>query len=81
MNCELHARAEPAQAPGGGNKDNSDYHAFSAAVKRTFSHGVLVSGNYMWSHEIDNGSNGSGDGDSLVPQNVACSECERASGA
>ena len=64
-----------------GNKDNSDYHAFSAAVKRTFSHGLLVSGNYMWSHEIDNGSNGSGDGDSLVPQNVACSECERASGA
>ncbi len=34
----------------------------------------------MWSHEIDDGSDGSGDGDSLVPQNVACPECERASG-
>ena len=34
----------------------------------------------MWSHEIDNGSNGSGDGDSLVAQNVACPACERASG-
>jgi hypothetical protein len=34
----------------------------------------------MWSHEIDDGSNGSGDGDSLVPQNVACPPCERASG-
>src|SRR5882757_970165 len=34
----------------------------------------------MWSHEIDNGSNGSGDGDSIVPQNVACQRCERASG-
>ena len=34
----------------------------------------------MWSHEIDDGSNGSGDGDSLVPQNVACPKCERASG-
>jgi len=34
----------------------------------------------MWSHEIDNGSDGSGDGDSLVPQNVACPACERASG-
>jgi hypothetical protein len=35
----------------------------------------------MWSHEIDDGSNGSGDGDSLVAQNVSCMTCERASGA
>ena len=34
----------------------------------------------MWSHEIDDGSDGSGDGDSLVAQNVACQACERASG-
>ncbi len=34
----------------------------------------------MWSHEIDDGSDGSGDGDSLVPENVACQACERASG-
>jgi hypothetical protein len=34
----------------------------------------------MWSHEIDDGSNGSGDGDSLVAQNVACQACERADG-
>jgi hypothetical protein len=63
-----------------GNKDSSDYEGFSAAVKRSFSRGLLLSANYMWSHEIDNGSNGSGDGDSLVPQNVACPSCERASG-
>ena len=63
-----------------GNKDASSYNGFSAAVKRSFSHGFLLSANYMWSHEIDNGSNGSGDGDSVVPQNVACPECERASG-
>jgi hypothetical protein len=63
-----------------GNKDGSSYQGFSAAVKRSFSHGFLLSGNYMWSHEIDNGSDGSGDGDSLVPQNVACPACERASG-
>jgi hypothetical protein len=63
-----------------GNKDNSGYQGFSAAVKRTFSHGCLLNANYMWSHEIDNGSDGSGDGDSLVPQNVACPACERASG-
>ena len=55
-----------------GNKDTSSYQGFSAAVKRSFSRGFLFSANYMWSHEIDDGSNGSGDGDSLVPQNVAC---------
>jgi hypothetical protein len=63
-----------------GNKDTSSYQVFSAAVKRSFSRGFLFSANYMWSHEIDDGSNGSGDGDSLVPQNVACPPCERASG-
>ena len=63
-----------------GNKNNSSYQGLSAAVKRSFSHGFLLSANYMWSHEIDDGSNGSGDGDSLVPQNVACQPCERASG-
>ena len=35
----------------------------------------------MWSHEIDDGSDGSGDGDSLTAQNVACRACERTSGA
>jgi len=63
-----------------GTQDNSSYHGFSAAVKRSFSTGFLFSANYMWSHEIDDGSDGSGDGDSLVPQNVACPQCERASG-
>jgi hypothetical protein len=63
-----------------GNKDSSSYQGLSVAVKRSFSHGFLFSGNYMWSHEIDDGSDGSGDGDSLVPQNVSCPQCERASG-
>jgi hypothetical protein len=63
-----------------GNKDNSNYNGLSVAVKRSFSRGFLLSTNYMWSHEIDDGSDGSGDGDSLVPQNVACQPCERASG-
>jgi hypothetical protein len=35
----------------------------------------------MWSHEIDNGSNGSGDGDEISPQNPSCLACDRASGA
>ena len=63
-----------------GNRDVSNYNALSVAVKRSFSHGFLLSANYMWSHEIDDGSDGSGDGDSLVAQNVACQPCERADG-
>ena len=63
-----------------GNHDSSNYDGFSVALKRSFSHGLLLAANYMWSHEIDDGSDGSGDGDSLVPQNVACPTCERASG-
>jgi len=63
-----------------GNRNNSNYEGLSFAVKRSFARGLLFSANYMWAHEIDDGSNGSGDGDSLVPQNVACQSCERASG-
>jgi hypothetical protein len=63
-----------------GTKNNSDYNGLSLAARRSFSRGFLIAANYMWSHEIDDGSNGSGDGDSLVPQNVACQACERASG-
>ena len=64
-----------------GTENNSSYQGLSVAVRRSFSHGVLFAANYMWSHEIDDGSNGSGDGDSLVAQNVSCMACERASGA
>jgi len=63
-----------------GNKDNSNYNGLSVALKRSFSRGLLLSANYMWAHEIDDGSNGSGDGDSLVAENVACQECDRADG-
>jgi hypothetical protein len=40
-----------------------------------------VAANYTWSHEIDNGSNGSGDGDEISPQNPLCQACDTASGA
>ncbi len=59
----------------------SSYNGLSLAMRRSFSHGLLVTANYMWSHEIDNGSNGSGDGDNLNPQNPLCLSCDRASGA
>jgi hypothetical protein len=70
-----------------GTTGNSEYEGLSIGVKRSFSRGLLLSANYMWSHEIDDGSNGSGDGDSMAPQNVSCfpagaPQCgERASGA
>ena len=43
----------------------STYNGLSVAMRRSFSRGLLVTANYMWSHEIDNGSNGSGDGDEV----------------
>jgi hypothetical protein len=64
-----------------GTRNNSSYEGLSAAVKRTFTRGLLLSVSYMWSHQIDDGSNGSGDGDSLTAQNVSCQPCEKASGA
>jgi hypothetical protein len=76
-----------SQIPWRGTTGNSEYEALSLSLRRSFSRGLLASANYTWSHEIDDGSNGSGDGDSITPQNVSCSplsapQCgERADGA
>ncbi len=59
-----------------GTVGNSHYEALSVSLKRTFSRGLLTSANYTWAHEIDNDSNGSGDGDSITPQNVSCPPSE-----
>jgi hypothetical protein len=64
-----------------GSVGMSTYNGLSAALRRSFSHGLLVAANYMWSHEIDNGSNGSGDGDEIQPENQACQSCDTGSGA
>jgi Carboxypeptidase regulatory-like domain/TonB dependent receptor len=74
----------PAFAPAipwRGSVGMSSYNGLSVALRRSFSRGLLVTANYMWSHEIDNGSNGSGDGDEISPQNPLCLSCDRASGA
>lgn len=63
-----------------GNESNSTYQALQTSLQRTFKNGLLFSLNYTFSHEIDDGSMGSGDGDSLTPQNVMCRACDRASG-
>lgn len=63
-----------------GSVGMSSYNGLSAVLRRSFSNGLLLTGNYMWSHEIDNGSNGSGDGDNQDPQNPLCLRCDWASG-
>ena len=64
-----------------GSVGMSVYDGLSVSMRRPFSRGLLVAANYMWSHEIDNGSNGSGDGDEIQPEDQACQACDRASGA
>jgi hypothetical protein len=74
----------PAFAPAipwRGSVGMSTYNGLSVGLRRGFSRGLLVAANYTWSHEIDNGSNGSGDGDEISPQNPLCQACETASGA
>ncbi len=73
----------PAFAPAIGWRGSvgmSTYNGLSVAMRRAFTRGLLVTANYMWSHEIDNGSNGSGDGDEVDPQNPLCQACDTASG-
>jgi hypothetical protein len=73
----------PAFAPAipwRGSVGMSSYNGLSVALRRSFSHGLLVTANYTYSHEIDNGSNGSGDGDEISPQNPLCLACDRAGG-
>ncbi len=63
-----------------GDDTNSTYEGLGLSLQRAFRRGLLFSMNYTWSHEIDDGSMGSGDGDSLAPEIVACRACDRASG-
>jgi hypothetical protein len=74
----------PAFAPAIGWRGSigaSSYNGLSVSVRRPFTTGLLVAANYAYTHEIDNGSNGSGDGDEISPQNPFCLPCEWASGA
>ncbi len=58
----------------------SSYNGLSVSMRRAFTRGLLVAFNYAYTHELDNGSNGSGDGDEIAPQNPTCLSCEWASG-
>ena len=75
----------PAFAPAigwRGSAGMSSYNGLSASLRRPISNqGLLVAVNYAYAHEIDNGSNGSGDGDESSPQNPLCQSCDRTSGS
>jgi hypothetical protein len=64
-----------------GSVGASSYNGLVVSLRRPFRNGLLVAANYTYSHELDNGSNGSGDGDEISPQNPLCLSCEWASGA
>jgi hypothetical protein len=73
----------PAFAPAIGWRGSigaSSYNGLAVSVRRSFTHGLLIAANYAYTHELDNGSNGSGDGDEISPQNPLCLYCEWASG-
>ena len=74
----------PAFAPAIGWRGSvgaSSYNGLIVSVRRPFTGGLLIAANYAYTHELDNGSNGSGDGDEISPQNPLCLSCEWASGA
>jgi hypothetical protein len=57
---------------------NSEFDALQVSTRRYLTRGWLMTGNYMWSHAINDGSLGSGVEDDF-PENVACRTCEHAS--
>jgi hypothetical protein len=73
----------PAFAPAiawRGSIGASSYDGVVFSMRRAFTHGLLVTANYSYTHELDNGSNGSGDGDEISAQNPLCQSCEYADG-
>ncbi len=60
-----------------GDVGNSTFEALQSNVRRTFTNGLLLSANYMWSHSINDGSIGGGESD--TPQDSFCRACDKAS--
>jgi hypothetical protein len=59
------------------NDGNNDFNALQVSLQRRFVRGLLLQGNYMWSHGIADASIGSGE--SVAFQNQACRACDRSS--
>ena len=61
------------------NDSNSNFNALQASLLRSFTKGWLWQTQYMWSHSIGDGSNGTGETASI--ENAACRACDRSSSA
>lgn len=61
------------------NDGNSNFHALQISLHRSFRDGFLLGTEYMWSHAINDGNLGGGEGSE--PQNVNCRHCERGNSA
>ncbi|MGO4514864.1 carboxypeptidase regulatory-like domain-containing protein [Terriglobus sp. 2YAB30_2] len=59
------------------NAGMSIFHALQFSMTRRYHNGIFVSGNYMWSHALDDNSVGAGEANS--PQNVAIPSADYAS--
>ena len=83
LNAATGAAQYPTFAPAiawRGSIGASSYNGLTVSMRRPFTHGLLMAANYAYTHELDNGSNGSGDGDEISAQNPLCLSCEWASG-
>jgi hypothetical protein len=66
----------PSQIDTKFNAGMSIFHALQVNIVRHFHNGLFLSGNYMYSHALDDNSVGAGEANSA--QNVACFRCEYA---
>jgi hypothetical protein len=57
------------------NLGNSSFQGLQVSLHRQFRGGFLWASEYMWSHSINDGNQGGGEG--AQPQNVNCRRCDR----
>ena len=55
----------------------SNFNALEIGLRRNVVSGLVLSSNYQWSHAVDDGAVGGAE--AIVPQNINCRSCERAS--
>jgi hypothetical protein len=61
------------------NDGTSNFNALQVSLQRQFTRGLLWSTQYMWSHSINDGNLGGGEG--TQSQNVRCRACDRGNSA
>lgn len=67
----------PSQIDTKYNEGMSSFNSGIVSVSRRFHNGLFFGGNYMYSHALNDGSTGAGDGDAA--ENLSCYRCEYAS--